>query len=264
VTIERVEDPADPRIEAYRDIRERDLKGRGGLFVIEGEIVLRAALARCRFAIASVLIGENRVEPLAELLAQVPAAVPVFTAGRAVLDAIAGFPMHRGVLSVGRRGEAVAPDTLIAGLPERASVVVLCGIANHDNMGGLFRNAAGFGVDAVLLDGACCDPLYRKAIRVSAGAVLRVPFAQGGSVESLCDRLLGHGFRVLATSPAGGTSLKDAKPAQRLALLFGSEGPGLPPELLSRLESVRIEMSGGFDSLNVATTSGIMLHHFRG
>jgi len=224
--------------------------------------VLRTAAAR--FRPESVLVLESRVDGLAEVLAGAPADLPVYVAGREVFNAVAGFNVHRGILAVGRRMALPSPADLVAALPARAVVVVLIGLSNHDNMGGLFRNAAAFGVDAVLLDGACCDPLYRKAIRVSAGAVLRVPFAQGGSVESLCDRLLGHGFRVLATSPAGGISLKDAKPAQRLALLFGSEGPGLPPELLSRLESVRIEMSGGFDSLNVATTSGIMLHHFRG
>jgi len=262
--IERIEDANDPRIEAYRDIRERDLKGRAGAFVLEGEIVLKAALLAGRFAVRSLLIGESRVEPLAELLAQVPASVPVYVAGRPVLDAIAGFPLHRGVLALGQRGGAKSPAELVAGLPAQALVMVLSAIANHDNMGGLFRNAAAFGADAVLLDEGCCDPLYRKAIRVSAGAAAIVPFAQGGTAQTLCEELLAAGFSVLATSPRGTRRLKEVMASPRQAVLFGAEGPGLPQALIDRLDSVRIDMAGGFDSLNVATTAGIVLHQLRG
>ena len=109
---------------------------------------------------------------------QAPAGTPVYVASRAVIDAVAGFPMHRGVLAIGRRREE---DTLrhacLRPCPARALVVVLVGISNHDNIGAIFRNAAAFGADAVLLDETCCDPLYRKAIRVSVGAALKIPFA---------------------------------------------------------------------------------------
>ncbi|WP_413990177.1 TrmH family RNA methyltransferase [Labrys okinawensis] len=256
-----VEDPADPRIEAYLEIRERDLKGRGGRFVVEGEVVLQTALKLGRFAIESILIGENRVEPLADLLASVPTSIPVYVATRAVLDRIAGFPMHRGILAIGLRGEPASPESLLASMPENALVVGLSGIANHDNIGGIFRNSAAFGVGGVLIDAASCDPLYRKAIRVSAGAALVTPFAQGGEIAKLCDALLAHGFEVLATSPAGRETLRDIAPRGRQAVLFGAEGPGLPEAILSQLRSVRLDMRGGFDSLNVATTSGIVLHH---
>ena len=256
-----IDDPSDSRIEAYRDIRERDLKGRGGRFVIEGEVVLHTALTLGRFAIESILIAENRAEPLAGLLAQVPAGIPVYIASRAVLDSIAGFPMHRGILAIGLRGEGLAVDTLLSLAPETALFVGLSAIANHDNMGGIFRNAAAFGLDGVLIDGASCDPLYRKAIRVSAGAALLTPFAQAGDIGDLCNALLAAGFEVLATSPAGRERLADIEPAGRQAVLFGAEGPGLPERVLSRLRTIRIEMRGGFDSLNVATTSGIVLHH---
>ena len=261
--IVRIEDPADPRVEAYRDIRERDLKGRGGRFVIEGEVVLRAAIAQGRFEIESLLLAENRTEPLEGLVAGLPAEVGVFVAGRAVLDSLAGFPMHRGVLAIGLRGRERGAAEMVAQLPAEALVVVLCGIANHDNMGGLLRNAAAFGVDLVLVDEASCDPLYRKAIRVSAGAALTVPFVRAGTVDALVDLLEEAGFTVLATSPAGGEALGDVAPSARTAVLFGAEGSGLPPAILSRLVSVRIDMAPGFDSLNVATTSGIVLHHLR-
>jgi tRNA G18 (ribose-2'-O)-methylase SpoU len=260
-TLLPIDDPADPRIEAYLDIRERDLKGRGGRFVIEGEVVLQTALKLGRFAIESILIGENRAEPLADLLAAVPASIPVYVASRPVLDCIAGFPMHRGILAIGLRGEPISADRLLAGMPDNALVVGLSAIANHDNMGGIFRNSAAFGIDGVLIDSASCDPLYRKAIRVSAGAALITPFAQGGDNAALCDSLLAHGFEILATSPAGREHLRDIEPGGRQAVLFGAEGPGLPASLLSRLRTLRIDMCGGFDSLNVATTSGIVLHH---
>jgi len=140
-------------------------------------------------------------------------------------------------------------------------VLFLSGIANHDNMGGIFRNAAAFGIKAVLLDRDCCDPLYRKAIRVSVGASLIVPFARlerGEDAPALFKR---HDFASVALSPWGETLLSDWRPAARNAVLLGAEGPGLPADLIGRTQSLRIAMSSGFDSLNVATTSGIVLHH---
>ena len=262
--IHAVADPDDPRIAAYRDIRERDLVGRQGLFVAEGRVVLAMLLASPRFAARSVLIAAHRVEALADLIAQVPAGVPVYAAGQAVLDAIAGFPLHRGILAIGGRRDVDSVDTLLAGLPERACVVALSGIANHDNMGGIFRNAAAFGADAVVMDPDCCDPLYRKAIRVSVGAALLVPFAQAAAGEDLVGLLQAHRFEVLALSLTGERRLAEVVPGPRTAALFGAEGPGLPPAMLARTTGVRIPMAAGFDSLNVATTSGIVLHHLMG
>src|SRR5262249_2972462 len=133
--------------------------------------------------------------------------------------------------------------------------------ANHDNMGGLFRNAAAFGADAVLLDETCCDPLYRKAIRVSVGAALTTPFAFGGAAEAMVARLAAAGFELIALSPAGAVDLAGLAAPARVAVLFGAEGPGLPAQVLAQATAVRVAMAGGFDSLNVATSSGIVLHH---
>jgi tRNA G18 (ribose-2'-O)-methylase SpoU len=129
-------------------------------------------------------------------------------------------------------------------------------------VGGVFRNAAAFAADAVLMDRATCDPLYRKAIRVSAGATLTVPYGRAADAQSLCDALDHAGFDVVALSPAGAFDLSEIAPAPRTALLLGSEGPGLPADILARCRTARIRMAAGFDSLNVATTSGIALHHF--
>ena len=261
--ITQIDDPDDPRIAAYRQVRERDLAGREGVFIAEGEVVLRLLIASRRFTPASLLIAEKRVAGLSIMFKDLPGDVPIYSAGQTVLDAVVGFPIHRGILALGRRTAPPAPDALLASLPARALVVALFGIANHDNVGGIFRNAAAFGADAVILDATSCDPLYRKAIRVSVGAALVVPFARlapGEDVLSLFER---HRFSALALSPSGDTSLAELRRPDRVAVLLGAEGPGLPTDLVARTRSVRIPMAEGFDSLNVATASGVVLHHLR-
>jgi tRNA G18 (ribose-2'-O)-methylase SpoU len=251
-----VTDPDDPRIAGFRQVRERDLVGRDGLFVAEGEVVLRHLLTSPLVEPVAVLLAEKRVEKLAD---DVPQGVPLYAASQEVIDAIAGFHLHRGILALGRRRDPPSAQALLAGLGEQALVVCAFGIGNHDNMGGLFRNAAAFGADAVLLGEDCCDPLYRKAIRVSVGASLFTPWARvEGDPVAL---LQGQGFEVLSLTPSGSVELAQLKAAPRTAVLFGSEGPGLPVEILERTRTVRITMQSGFDSLNVATTSGIVLHH---
>jgi hypothetical protein len=158
-----ITDPDDPRVAAYRDIKERDLVGRQGLFVAEGEVVLRLLLRSPLHQPQSVLIAEKRWAALASDLAA--CAAPVYLASQPVLDAIAGFPMHRGILAIGRTGEALSPTALLAGLAPDALVVCLFGVGNHDNMGGIFRNAAAFGAEAVLLDAPCTA---RRSVSASA------------------------------------------------------------------------------------------------
>lgn len=260
--IVRIEAPGDPRLEPYRAVRERDLVGRQGLFVAEGRVVLEKALVACPDRLESILVAEHRLESLSDLLAATPEGTPVYAASQGAMDEVVGFPIHRGLLAVGRRPEHDA-DVLLAGLPAHALVVGLAGIANHDNMGGIFRNAAAFGVDAILLDDTCCDPLYRKAIRVSVGAALTVGFARAGSAADLVAMARRTGFEVAALSPRGETELCDFMPQSRTMVLFGAEGPGLPQALLAQVRGVRIAMAGTFDSLNVATTSGIVLHNLR-
>ncbi|TGQ31715.1 RNA methyltransferase [Mesorhizobium sp. M00.F.Ca.ET.220.01.1.1] len=257
-----IDDPQDARVAAYLDIRERDLVGRHGRFVAEGKVVLDLLLSTGRFAAESALILENRLAGLQPILRKAPADFPVYVAGGEVMDKIAGFHLHRGILAIGLRGDPAPAEILVESLPRRALAVVLVGISNHDNMGAIFRNAAAFGANAVLLDRTCCDPLYRKAIRVSVGAALKVPFASfadTGTFTATLDRL---GFSQFALSPRGTTDIREAERSQRLALYLGTEGEGLPQDLLARLHTVRINMAEGFDSLNVAAASAIALHHF--
>ncbi len=258
---ELIEDPADPRIEAYRDVRERDLVGRRGLFVAEGEVVLGRLIGAAGFRTLSALVDTRRLDKLGPMLAGLDDHVPVFHASREVLESITGFPIHRGILGLGARPEPGGAGALLAGLGPAAVVLALFGIANHDNLGGIFRNAAAFGVDAVILDPYCCDPLYRKALRVSVGGVLQVPYATTSPGEDLPALLKAEGFEVLALTPAGEAPLNQIRRSGRTAVLLGAEGPGLAAEVIAAARGVRIDMAAGFDSLNVATTSGIVLHH---
>jgi tRNA G18 (ribose-2'-O)-methylase SpoU len=255
-----IESPDDPRIAVYRSVRERDLVGREGRFIAEGEVVLRALSTSPNCVTESVLIDPKRADKLAPILRELGPQIPIYAAAQAVLDAIAGFHLHRGILAVGRRRADHSGAALLATAPPDALVLALFGIANHDNMGGLFRNAAAFGVHAVLLDPGCCDPLYRKAIRVSVGAALRVSFARCDDPFKLLQQ---HAFRSLALSPSGAATLSGIRGGGRVAVLLGAEGPGLPSDILAACESVSIPMAAGFDSLNVATAAGIVLHHLR-
>ncbi len=259
-----IEDPEDPRIADYRDIRERDLVGRDGLFVAEGKVVLEkfAGSESCR--LLSLLVAEKRLERLAPIIATLPDDVAVYAAPQTIMDQVAGFPLHRGIIGIGRRTETPSAEALLASLSDSpGDILVLSAIANHDNMGGIFRNAAAFGAKAVLLDPDCCDPLYRKAIRVSVGATLLVPFARLDREKDPLSLLDHHDYSSVALSPSGRTELAQYRPAPKNALWLGAEGPGLAPEWLERMNSVCIAMAGSFDSLNVATTSGIVLHHLR-
>lgn len=255
-----IDDPDDPRLDPYARMRERDLVGREGRFIAEGEVVLRVLLSpRARFRIESVLLSPERLPGLAPALA--PLDAPVYLASQGVMGAVAGFPIHRGVMAVGLRGPDPSPDDLVP--PGPALLVGLVGLANHDNVGGIFRNAAAFGADAVLLDAGTCDPLYRKAIRVSAGTSLTVPFGRlptGDALLALCER---RALTPLALTPRG-EDIAALPPLPRALLLLGAEGPGLPEALMARARRVAIPMAPGVDSLNVAVAGAVALHRLGG
>ncbi|RVU21634.1 TrmH family RNA methyltransferase [Methylobacterium oryzihabitans] len=256
-----IDDPADPRLADYVAVRERDLVGRQGRFVAEGEVVLRVLLSpRARFPVESVLVSPERLPGLAPLLE--PLAAPVYVASQAVMQAVAGFPIHRGVLAIGRRGDDPDSDALVPDGP--ALLVGLVGLANHDNVGGVFRCAAAFGADAVLLDAATCDPLYRKAIRVSAGTALTLPFGRVACADDLLALCARHALEPVALSPGGAQDLAALPPLPRALLLLGTEGAGLPEAVMARARRVRIAMAPGVDSLNVAVAGAVALHRLAG
>lgn len=254
-------DAEDPRIEAYRNVQERDLVGRQGRFIAEGRVVLNVLIQRAPQTIELLLVLENRLEGISQLTAILPSAVPVYVAAQAVMDQIAGYHLHRGILAVAKRAAPPEFSSFIASLGKDALVAVLAGISNHDNVGSIFRNAAAFDADALILDGGCCDPFYRKAIRVSVGAVLKVPHVRAGKLEGVLSVLALEGFHIAALSPRGASPVSALPKSGRRALVMGTEGQGLPEQVLQSVQTFRIPMSAEFDSLNVATASGLALFH---
>jgi tRNA G18 (ribose-2'-O)-methylase SpoU len=267
VRVIEVADPADPRLADFRDLsradRRPDRPGGRGFVIAEGTVVVRRLIASA-YPVRALLGVARRVESLESELVGLP--VPAYVTSAEVMAQVVGFHLNRGVLAVADRAAQPAPDQLV----ESARVLaVLEGVGDHENLGALFRNAAALGVDGVLLGPGCADPLYRRSVRVSMGHVLAVAFAsiaaqpagQGlpfgpwpGGVKWLRDK----GFRVLALTPDGGAvALADAiGPAGRVALMLGSEGPGLSREAVAAADlAVRIPMATGVDSLNVATAA---------
>lgn len=265
-----VDDPADPRVRAYLALKDADLRARahqkgwsdpeggvGGRFMAEGERVVERLL-ESRFPLESMLVQAGKADRLHPLIERVPARAPIFAASQAVMDGIVGFHIHRGVLACAQRGLPLE----LAEVAGRARVlVVLEGLTNHDNVGAIFRNAAALGADGVLLSTDCCDPLYRKAIRVSMGHVLRVPFA---GLEPWAEGLEGlrrMGFALIALAPGEGSEAIGGAPPGRIALLVGTEGAGLRPETLALCDRrIKVPMRPGVDSLNVAVAMAIALH----
>ncbi len=269
--ITRVTHLEDDRLADYRNLREADLASRRGAFIAESEVVLRVLLARGRFVVRSIFLAASRLPKLADLLASVDPSVPIFVGDQGLLNQVVGFRIHRGILAAGERVPVPSGTQLCELLgPGPRRLVLLEGLTNHDNVGGVFRNAAAFGVDGVLYDSTTCDPLYRKAIRVSVGAALFVPFGRCATTDEAIEAVRRADFEVLALSPRpDGDDLAELGQrwtcADRAALLVGSEGPGLTPATLAAADRVvRIAMAEGFDSLNVATATGIALHALRG
>lgn len=256
-----VDDVEDPEVAPFAGVRERDLvRGNGGVpsFVAEGEVVVRVLARAGRFRVRSLFLEERRVPALADVARALPPETKLLVAKQAVMDQVVGFHIHRGVLALGERGPDLDAATLLR--TGQGPVLGLVGLANHDNMGGIFRNAAAFGVRAVLLDQEACDPLYRKAIRVSVGGALIVPFARVASADAMLALLEREGFDALALTPRGRERLDRLAPGRPRALVLGTEGRGLPDDVIARARGVQIAMAPGLDSLNVAVTSGIALY----
>ena len=171
----RVTDPDDERLADYRNVPDPELLERRGVFVAEGRLVVRRLLTGSRFTARSVMVTETGLASLADALEDADS-IPVYVVPQPLMNDVTGFNIHRGCLAIGER--RADDDWRLAVLARRDCLVALERVGNADNVGSVFRNAAAFGVDAVLIGPACADPLYRKAIRTSMGAVLSVPFAR--------------------------------------------------------------------------------------
>jgi tRNA G18 (ribose-2'-O)-methylase SpoU len=264
MAIERIDCANDPRLDAYRSMRDGELMRARALFVAEGRLVVRRVIDDRRYRIASILVNAAALHDMAAALARLDADVPVLVCDATLLSEVAGYDVHRGCLALVHRP---APRTIDEVVETASIVVVLEGVSNADNVGSVFRNAAAFGVGGVVLSPACCDPLYRKAIRTSMGAVLGMPFARAAADEwpVALARLRAAGFTLVALTPREPSETLDAFAARPrsapIALIVGTEGAGLSTAVTSTADHrVRIPIGGEVDSLNVATAVGIALY----
>lgn len=272
LAVEPVDDPADPRLADFRDLRDPELRLRRGLFVAEGGLIVRRLVEGGRFRVRAALGTPSGLGDLTDTLARADGTPRIYVASQALMERLAGYPFHRGCLAVAERGPDLDPRALIAA-PGRQLLVGLDDVSDPDNVGALFRNAAAFGVDGVLLTRGCGDPLYRKAIRTSAGATLQLPFSRAVDWPACLEALRRAAYTVMALTPDPdavdvatladevGDRVGPGVQLPRLALLAGSEGRGLGPESRRAADHrVCIRMTPGVDSLNVATATGIALH----
>lgn len=258
-----VADPTDPRLDDFRDLnsvdRRPDLPTGKGLVIAEGVLVVQRMLAS-RFTPRAMLGTDRRLGELIEDLDDV--AAPYYRVQPDVMAEVVGFHLNRGVLASASR----PPELTVAQVLEGASTVALLeGVNDHENLGSIFRNAAGLGVDAVVFGAGCADPLYRRAVRVSMGHALLVPYAWMGNWPQHLQVLRDNGFRLLAMTPdPAAHALPDAMTEladEKVAILVGAEGPGLTERAMRASDMrVRIPMSRGTDSLNVATAAALAFY----
>jgi tRNA G18 (ribose-2'-O)-methylase SpoU len=253
-----VTDADDDRLDDFRDLTDADVRpDRRGVVIAEGINVVER-LIHSPYPVRAVFGVPARIAALQEWLE--PYDVEVFVADKWLLSEVVGFRVTRGVLASATRPAPLEPSALLA---SATHVAVLEALNDFENLGALFRNAAAFGLDAVLLDPRCADPLYRRSVRVSMGHVLRVPFAVLPEPwPASLELLRAHELAILAMTPSGAVDLRTITPPQRWALLLGAEGPGLSEQALAASDQrVRIPMAPGVDSLNVATAAAVAFAH---
>lgn len=274
VDITHLSDPADPRLDDFRDLNHSDnrpdLPGGKGLVIAEGPLVI-GRLLKSRFPVRSLIGFPAKLESFLSdpAVAELVADIPVYSIDREVLAQVAGFDMHRGLLAAADR---VAEMTIAQAIEGAKTVAVLEGVGDHENIGSMFRNAAGMGVDAILFGNGCADPLYRRVVRVSMGHVLRTPFAHFEGKYTTWQRglaqLVDASYHLVSLTPdekavhlADAMVDEDGAPYEKVALLVGAEGPGLTEHAMRATHvRARIPMAPGTDSLNLATAAAIAFY----
>lgn len=257
----RIDSIDDPRIARYRNVRDRVLRKDGRRFIIEGlRLLERAAAAGIRRE--SVLTEPRRLDAVQPFLSP---DTRLFLAEREVMTAIAGLSIHTGVLSIGIRPPPIEVEHLINPPGESTTLLIAPHIKETANLGAMIRVAAAFGADGLIIGPECCDPFYRRTVRVSMGSAFTLPTVRVDDVAATLDRLARrHDFhRVAAVLDDDAAPLADCERSKRLALLLGHEVDGLPAELIDRCDAkVGIPMAADTDSLNVSISAAVFLYHF--
>jgi tRNA G18 (ribose-2'-O)-methylase SpoU len=261
-----VTEPADPRLADYTGLTDVELRRHRepaeGLFIAEGEKVIRRALA-AGYAMRSMLLSAKWLGPMRDVVEA--ATAPVYEVTPALAEQVTGYHVHRGALASMVRAPLPEPAGLLGAGTRR--VAVFEDIVDHANLGAAFRSAAALGVDAVLLSPRCADPFYRRAVKVSMGAVFSVPWTRLANWPQDVELLRAHGFTVAALCLADDAVTLDeltARRPDRLALMLGTEGDGLTRAALRAADTrVTIPMAAGVDSLNVAAASAVAFYATR-
>lgn len=267
--IVEIDDASDSRLDDIRNLNKSDsrpdLPGGKGLVIAEGNLIV-PRLVRSRFPLRAIFGTPSKLAVLADALsteeAKIAATAPWYSLSREIMAEAAGFDLHRGLLASADRAPELSPAEVYRGAK---TLALLEGVGDHENIGALFRNAAGMGVDGVLFGAACADPLYRRSVRVSMGHVLTVPFATLEGTTTTWQRSLqelkDEGFRTVSMTPSGTVNLWDAMDTEKVAILVGAEGSGLTEHAMAATDvRARIPMSAGTDSLNVATSAAIAFY----
>ena len=265
-----IDDPADPRLAEYVELRDvnlrRLLETERGIFIAEGDkVIRRAAEAGC--VPRSFLLAPRWLDSLAGVLEQWPD-VPVYVVPAELVEQVTGFHVHRGALASFHRPTPHSLQAILEGRPGTPRrIAILDELTDHANVGAAFRAAAGLGVDAVLITPRCADPLYRRSIKVSMGAVFQLPWARLAAWPTDLSELKRHGYVTAALALADGSLTLDELAAaehSRLALVLGPEGHGLHRRVLEAADVVvTIPMTGGIDSLNVASAAAVAFYATR-
>jgi tRNA G18 (ribose-2'-O)-methylase SpoU len=257
-----IEDPQDPRLRDYVALTDVELRRRRepeeGLFIAEGEKVIRRA-RQAGYRMRSMLLSSKWIDVMRDVIDEVPA--PVYAVAPEIAEQVTGYHVHRGAIASMQRTPLPDVDELLA---TATRIAVLEGLTDHANLGAVYRSAAALGVDAVLLSPDCADPLYRRAVKVSMGTVFSVPYAVAASWPQDLEKVRRAGFDILALTPHERAVPLTEVPPERLrrsAVMLGSEGHGLSPEALRAADEwVRIPMSHGIDSLNIAAAAAISFY----
>ena len=260
--LHRVESLDDPALAPYRTMRRPVEHAHAGIFVAEGEKVVRRLLERHELEVISVLLPPNWVQTYTPLLEARPETLPVFVADKKVLESLTGFSMYQGVLAVGRIARQCSLEDLMTGSGRPVLLVAADGLTNAENIGALVRNCAALGATGLLVGETCSTPWLRRSVRASMGTVFDLPIVETASLVLTLRGLRNQGVSVLGAHPhTGGASLARADLTRDVCLVMGSEGTGLGPEVLGACDQlVAVPMQRGVDSLNVTSASAVFLY----
>lgn len=256
-----IESLSDPRVAAYRNLKDKELDRGGKLFIAEGEHLVRRMLAS-DFEVESVFVSEKHVAEYERIM---PANLPLFVSAAETMNGVLGMKFHSGVIGCGRRKPWAPLDAVLPKSADRLLLVICPDLNNVENIGSMIRLSAGFGADAMILGERSHDPFWRQSIRVSMGTIFKLPIYRSPNLAHDLSRLRNEwGVELAATVLAEDAEpLANACRAQRFGLLFGNEPHGLDAPTASACQRrITIPMKLGTDSLNVAVAAGIFLYHF--